>query len=190
VSKTSDFLKLENAIRYLLKCQGPTCSFFKSAEYAAIKIAVTHASVGNSVKNIDVPRVVYIACSPLVLYLNDDNKTIVIVDSHDMAAKNGGSMESALLCRNVTACIKMDASKKRKWKSDNYDDGDDGDIVGDNDDYCCDTTTTTTTTTTNNNNSSNNNSEDMISKVASECRDQKLSSLETKFLFSRACLQK
>ena len=91
VRQASDFLKLENAIRYLLKCKGPTCSFFHSAEYAAIKIAAMHSAMGNPpVKNMDIPSVVYITGSPYVLHINKENyKTIVVSFIHDLNPRGG-----------------------------------------------------------------------------------------------------
>jgi len=180
VRQASDFLKLENAIRYLLKCKGPTCSFFHSAEYAAIKIAAMHSAMGNPpVKNMDIPSVVYITGSPYVLHINKENyKTIVVSFIHDLNPRGG--------CEKRVS-FKKAASKKRKWKNDNNDnngedDNDNAGGAGGNDDN------------DNNDNEDENCEEkeaffnakdDMVSKMASECRLQKLSALETKFLYSK-----
>jgi hypothetical protein len=181
VRQASDFLKLENAIRYLLKCKGPTCSFFHSAEYAAIKIAAMHSAMGNpSVKNMDIPSVVYITGSPYVLHINKENyKTIVVSFIHDLNPRGG--------CEKSVS-FKKAASKKRKWKKDNDDndgkdnDNDNGGGAGGNDDKY-----------DNDNEDENceekeaffNGKDDMVSKMASECRLQKLSALETKFLYAK-----
>ena len=171
VRQASDFLKLENAIRYLLKCKGPTCSFFHSAEYAAIKIAAMHSAMGNpSVKNMDIPSVVYITGSPYVLHINKENyKTIVVSFIHDLDRRGG--------CGKCISSKKA-ASKKRKWKNDNAKDDDDGDAAADNDnddeDENCEEKEAFF-----------NGKDDMVGKMASECRLQKLSALETKFLYAK-----
>lgn len=176
VRQASDFLKLENAIRYLLKCKGPTCSFFHSAEYAAIKIAAMHSAMGNpSVKNMDIPSVVYITGSPYVLHINKENyKTIVVSFIHDLNPRGG--------CEKRVSSKKA-ASKKRKWKKDNNDN--DGEDNNDNDNNGNDDNDDNEGENCEEKEAFFNGKDDMVSKMASECRLQKLSALETKFLYAK-----
>ena len=77
--KTSgDFLKLEKFLRHQLQCQGSTCSFLQSADYAAVKIAVTHTFHGRVSVGISVPQIVCIPNSSLILCLMDNHSTIMV----------------------------------------------------------------------------------------------------------------
>ena len=77
--KTSgDFLKLEKFLRHQLQCQGSTCSFLQSADYAAVKIAVTHTFHGRVSVGISVPQIVCIPNSSLILCLMDNHNSTPI----------------------------------------------------------------------------------------------------------------
>ena len=79
IRSLGDFLKLEKFLRRQLQCQGTTCSFLQSADYAAVKIAATHALRGTRVSgDIEVPQIVCIPNSSLILCLVDNHSTIMI----------------------------------------------------------------------------------------------------------------
>jgi len=79
IQRLGDFLKLEKFLRRQLKCQGSTCSFLQSADYAAVKIAVMHALRGAKVSaDFAVSQIVCIPKSSLILCLADNHTSIMI----------------------------------------------------------------------------------------------------------------
>jgi hypothetical protein len=87
LKNTGDFLKLEKFLRHQLQCQGSTCSFLQSAEYAAIKIAATHALRGRVSFDIAVPQIVCIPSSSLLLCLIENHTTIMVREQVTLTPK-------------------------------------------------------------------------------------------------------
>jgi hypothetical protein len=78
LKQVGDFLKLEKILRHQLQCQGSSCSFLQSAEYAAVKIAAMHAWQGRGLVDIAVPQIICIPNSSLMLHVMDSHTTIII----------------------------------------------------------------------------------------------------------------
>jgi hypothetical protein len=117
LTKMGDFLKLEKVLRYLLQCQGKTCSFLQSADYVSIKLAATHALRGCIDKN-PPPKIVYIPQSTLMIHLLDDKSTIIIREQ--------------ALCGLIKPSSSAPSTKKRKLratKSTVQNDDDDDELI-------------------------------------------------------------
>jgi hypothetical protein len=77
IERTADLIGLEKDLRVLLQCQGRTCAFLQSAEYAALKFDVCHALRG--ARRADAAeRTIYVSGSTLCLQVSDDGLSIVI----------------------------------------------------------------------------------------------------------------
>ncbi len=115
LKSSGDFLKLEKFLRHQLQCQGPTCSFLQSADYAAVKIAVTHALRGRISVDIAVPQIVCIPNSSLILCLMDNHTTIMIREQVTSVPKN---------------VLSPSEKKKRKCRADEEENNEEEENVG------------------------------------------------------------
>jgi hypothetical protein len=77
IERTADLIGLEKDLRVLLQCQGRTCAFLQSAEYAALKFDVCHALRG--ARRADASeRTIYVPGSTLCIQVSADGLSIVI----------------------------------------------------------------------------------------------------------------
>ena len=79
IKKRTDFLVLENIVRELLRCDSMSCSFFQSAAYIQLRLAISAYALQKPAAPPPAACILVICNSPFMLALSDDGCTLLVL---------------------------------------------------------------------------------------------------------------
>jgi hypothetical protein len=82
IERPRDLLRLEEALRALLRCDGSACTFLQSAEYARLKIDTRHAL--RTPNFVGAPRSIRVPGSTLVLHVDRDGRSVIVQNQQNL----------------------------------------------------------------------------------------------------------
>ena len=99
IKKRRDFLVLENTVRELLRCDSTACSFFQSAAYIQLRLAISaYVLQKPPVSPRPAPCILIISNSTFMLNLADDGCTLLILPTTMSAPVPSSKKTTSEIC--------------------------------------------------------------------------------------------